>query len=219
MEEEVKITDYDIIKEVGSICACSSTLVFSQMIDRSIELEAPKLDVVRCDNIEAVIKTDNTIVVGVHTQILTGVKGQVSLLFTEKSAYEFVSIFRSKEKKHSLLTALGVSAIKEVGNIVVSAYSGAMSLLLDVPVMPSIPMLSSGPLSEVIKFGFNSLEGNHEELYVHTMTFKDELKKISGSFYFLIEPVAVKQITQTLRLQLGKIETVKEKFKGLKGYK
>ena len=212
MNEE--ITEFDIIKEVGSICACHSTLAFSQMIDRSIELEAPKLDLIATEDVEKIISIDTTVVVGVHTQLLSGVTGQVSLLFSEKSAYEFVEIFKTSQNlKHGFLTALGVSAIKEIGNIVVSAYSGAMSLLMDVPVIPSIPMLSSGPLSEVLRFGFSSLDAKEQKLYVHTMTFKDDQGKIKGSFYFLIEPDTMRTIIDTMRKNLAKIKNLKSGLK------
>ena len=204
---ENKITQADIIKEVGSICACNSTLAFSQMIDRSILLESPQLDTVKFGDIEQFVSASSTIVVGVHAQILSGIVGQVSLLFKEKSAYEFVSLFSMKPRQSTgFMTEMGVSTIKELGNVVVSAYTGAMSLLLGVSVFPSIPVLSSGPVSEVIKFGFSSLK-SHEQVYVHTMTFKDNTRKINGSFFLLLEPNTVRQISQTMRQQLRANET------------
>ena len=189
----------DIIKEVGSICACNSTLAFSQMIDRSIHLESPSLDYVRFGEIEKFVGTPSTVVVGVHAQILSDILGQVSLLFKEKSAYEFVSLFNLKPRRSSgFMTEMGVSTIKEIGNVVISAYAGAMSLLLGTSVIPSIPVLSSGPVSEVIKYGFASL-GHHEEVYVHTMIFKDKTRKINGSFYLLLEPHTAAQISAVMQ--------------------
>ncbi len=214
MKRKKPITEKDIIIEVGSICACNSTHAFSQMIDRSIDLEAPTLDVVKFKDIEGLLKRSDNIVIGVHCRILSGIFGQVSLLFREKSAYEFVSIFAAKGKHSTgFLTELGVSTIKEIGNVVVSAYAGAMSLLMEVSVIPSIPVLSSGPLKEVLKLGMVNFNDD-DTIYVHTMTFKDEERKISGSFFLVLEPITVKQITAAMREQLKNIAKLQEKIKG-----
>ena len=79
------ITDNDIITEVGSICACNSTHAFSQMINRRLHLEAPDLQVIKFANISTFLQNMEHVVIGVHCQILSGVIGQVSLLFNEKS--------------------------------------------------------------------------------------------------------------------------------------
>jgi len=214
MKQKKTITEKDIIMEVGSICACNSTHAFSQMIDRSIDLEAPTLDIVKFKEIGRLLKKNDNNVIGVHCRILSGICGQVSLLFREKSAYEFVSIFGA-QGKHStgFLAELGVSTIKEIGNVVVSAYAGAMSLLMEVSVIPSIPVLSSGPLKEVLKLGMVNFNDD-DTIYVHTMTFKDEEKKISGSFFLVLEPTTVRQISEAMRKQLKNIAKLQEKIKG-----
>ncbi|MFH1094464.1 MAG: chemotaxis protein CheC [Candidatus Omnitrophota bacterium] len=213
MKRRKIITERDIIIEVGSICACNATHAFSQMIGRTINLEAPTLDVVKFKDIEELLQRSENIVIGVHCRILSGIFGQVSLLFREKSAYEFVSIFAAKGKHSTgFLTELGVSTIKEIGNVVVSAYAGAMSLLMEVSVIPSIPVLSSGPLKEVLKLG---MVFNEEDIiYVHTMTFKDEERKINGSFFLVLEPITVRHITEAMRNQLKNISKLQEKIKG-----
>ena len=213
-KKQTRVTEFDIIKEVGSICACNSTLAFSQMINRPVQLGAPELSVVKFQNIEESLQSQDKIVVGVHCQILSGVLGQVSLLFLEKSAYEFVSIFATQQKHTpGFLTQLGVSTIKEIGNVVVSAYSGAMSLLMDVSVIPSIPILSSGPLKEVVRFGLGNFH-DHDNAYVHTMVFRDEDRKICGSFYLILEPKTVKQITTKMRKQLKDIIALRKRVEG-----
>jgi len=212
VDKKKTISEKDIIIEVGSICACNSTHAFSQMIDRSIELEAPTLDIIEFREIDNLLKASDNIVIGVHARILSGIIGQVSLLFREKSAYEFVSIFASKGKQTTgFLTELGVSTIKEIGNVVVSSYAGAMSLLMEISVIPSIPVLSSGPLKEVIKLGMLNFNDD-DVLYVHTMTFRDEERRINGSFFLVLEPSTVKQITSRMRKQLKNVTKLQEKI-------
>ena len=62
MKRKKPVTEKDIIIEVGSICACNSTHAFSQMIDRSIALEAPTLDIVKFKHIDKLLKRKNNIV-------------------------------------------------------------------------------------------------------------------------------------------------------------
>lgn len=210
MPKKPSISKYDIVKEVGSICAGNSTLAFSQLIGRPIQLDSPHLELIKFGNIGKVLAGADRIVVGIHAKILSGLEGRVSLLFKEKSVSEFVSIFTLPEKLScAFLTELGISTIKETGNVIISAYSGAMSLLLNVPVIPSIPILSSGPMSEVVTFGFNAVSKN-EEIFVHTMTFKDKTRKISGSFYLLLEPKAVQQISTAMLERLKQVKFTKK---------
>ncbi|MFH2145721.1 MAG: chemotaxis protein CheC [Candidatus Omnitrophota bacterium] len=206
VKKKAIITEYDIIKEVGSICACNSTLALSQLIERQIRVEAPCLDKIKPHEINKLLLAKSRIVVGVHAQILSGIFGQISLIFKEKSAFEFVSIFATKARKNwGFMTELGVSAIKEVGNVIVSAYSGAMSTLMKVQVIPSIPVMSSGPIEEVIKFGF-ALPDKKKSIYVHTMIFKDKARKISGSFFLVLDTDVSRQICQEMRKELKRIK-------------
>ncbi|MBU4305686.1 MAG: chemotaxis protein CheC [Candidatus Omnitrophica bacterium] len=207
------ITEYEIIKEVGSICAGNSTHVFSQMINRCIKLEAPELEVVSFKDIDTVLQSSEKIVVGVHCKLLTKILGQISLLFLEKSAYEFVSIFATPGKMSpGFLTQLGVSTIKEVGNVVVSAYAGAMSLLMNEVVIPSIPVLSSGPLKEAIKFGMTNFK-NTDKIYVHRMLFVDNERRINGSFFLVLGPDVVAHISNEMRNNLKEIGKMKDKLR------
>ncbi|MCM8812310.1 MAG: chemotaxis protein CheC [Candidatus Omnitrophica bacterium] len=213
MAGERRLTQPDIIREVGSICAGNSTQAFSQMIKRSVVLEAPSLDSIAVRDIARNYRINDAMVIGVHCQMLAGISGFVSLVFEEKTAYDFASLFRSKAGEScGFLTEMGISSIKEIGNIVVSAYSNTMSVLLRKSVIPSIPVLTSGMLSDVMSYGVKPADFQ-QQVYVHTMTFRAMSSRLSGSFLLILSPHACREITAVMCAELRSLHAARQSLR------
>ena len=192
--------EMDILREVSSIAAGHGSIALSEMMGRKLNLELPTLDMVPAQSIVEKIHL-NEIVVSVACNILSGIKGEIIFVLDEKSAFKLIDLcYRAHpdEKKGGLFTEMGLSLIKEVGNIIISSYVGALSMILKTVVIPSIPTLVSGSLQQVLSMVVSPYSRDNHILLVEAV-FVEPQEKISGKFYLVLNSETIKTIQDSCK--------------------
>jgi len=195
-----------ILKEVASISAGNGSIALSEILGKRIHLELPDLDILPGDKLLSRISLDQMSIT-ISTHILTGIKGNVLFVLDEKSAFELVDTCYRKDgeaTKEGALTAMGMSIIKEVGNVVISSYVGALGIMLKTLIVPSIPTLVNGPLQETLGFAISPYNKEDFVLFLEAV-FNVAEHNIKGSFYLLLNPEAMRYIQDACHKTLESI--------------
>jgi len=88
---------------------------------------------------------------------------------------------------------MGMSVIKEVGNIIISSYISSLSFFIKKLIIPSFPMLINAPFTEII----NALTLGYEKedyILVVEAIFEEEQESIKGNFWLVLTPDAAEEI-------------------------
>ncbi|MCP4653445.1 MAG: hypothetical protein GY858_08735 [Candidatus Omnitrophica bacterium] len=180
--------DMDMLREVSSIAAAHGSRALSEMLGKRINLTMPNIETVDPKKLKQQID-DARLVISVGSKILSGITGSVVLVLDEKSAFELVDMCcgDSGKETNGLLTEIGVSAIKEIGNVVMGSFAGALSVFLQNPVIPSIPTLTSGPLQDILR-SVTCLYDGDEYVVMIEACFEESERKVKGGLYFAIPP-------------------------------
>ncbi|MFH1778383.1 MAG: chemotaxis protein CheC [Candidatus Omnitrophota bacterium] len=196
-----KKEQYDILCEVGNICAGNAAVALSELLKSPISVSMPALHTVGMKETQKIIKAQAN-VIGIHVKVFAGLKGEVLLIFTEESAANLIDVFmRSTEQKSSgLLTEIGMSLLKETGNIVISAYVGVLSVMLKTPVIHSTPTLSNGATEDVLQFAFSHQHSNYIIILIEAV-FKSMVHEIKSSFYLALTSKSANLIIKELNKQ------------------
>jgi chemotaxis protein CheC len=192
--------EMDILREVGSIAAGHGSIALSEMMGRKLNLELPSLDLVPAKSIIDRIQADQ-IVISVACNILSGIKGEIIFVLDEKSAFKLIDLcYRAHpdEKKGGLFTEMGLSLIKEVGNIIISSYVGALSMILKTVVIPSIPTLVSGSLQQVLAMVVSPYSNDCQILLVEAV-FVEPQASIKGKFYLVLNTDTIKTVQDSCK--------------------
>lgn len=196
--------DMDMLREISSIASAHGSRALSEMLGKRINLVMPNLKTVQYGKIKETGVLDK-IVISVQARILNGISGNVILLYDEASAFELVHMCcPSDSTQSSTLTEMGFSALKEVGNVIMGSFAGALSIILKKPVVPSIPTLVNGPAKEIIEttaagYGTKSL------IILVETCFEEEEKKVKGSLCFVIPEEAFKEIQSACKRMLKEL--------------
>lgn len=199
--------EMDILREVGSIAAGHGSIALSEMMGRKLNLELPSLDMVPANSIIDKIPADQ-IVVSVACNILSGIKGEIVFVLDEKSAFKLIDLcYRAHpdEKKGGLFTEMGLSLIKEVGNIIISSYVGALSMILKTVVIPSIPTLVSGSLQQVLSMVVSPYSNDCQILLVEAI-FVEPQENIKGKFYLVLNSATIKIVQDSCKKTLDGLQ-------------
>jgi chemotaxis protein CheC len=187
--------EMDILREVSSIAAGHGSVALSEILGRKIDMEMPSLDIIPSEAVLGKISTDQ-IVISVSSTILSGLKGDIVFLLEEKSAFKLVDScyrFRSEDKKGSVFTEMGLSVIKEIGNVLISSYAGALSMILKTVIIPSIPTLVSGSLQQALNLVISPYSREDYVLLAEAV-FLEPGEKITGSFYLVLNSEAMHNV-------------------------
>lgn len=187
--------EMDMLREVSSIAAGHGSIALSEMIGRKFHLNLPSLSIVPAKQVLEKLPSDQ-IVISVACNILSGIKGEIIFVLSEKSAFKLIDVClrgHSETNRTGLFTEMGLSTIKEIGNIIISCYVGALSMILKTIVIPSIPTLMSGSLQQVLSMVVSPYGPDNIILMVEAEFIEPE-EAISGSFYLVLNKDTMKSI-------------------------
>ena len=195
----------NIFREVASIASAHASSAFSEMLKKKIKLTLPKVTFISSQEVFKDMAGEKQVVC-VETKLLSGIRGKVSLVLEEKRAYELINrLYKEKKEKVSsgASTETGLSLIKEIGNIVVSSYVGALGVFLNILILPSMLILVNGTFSEVMRSMFTSQE---EFVLLIEVLFKEEESEIKGKIYFVLTEEGRKVIEESCEKILKSLE-------------
>ncbi|MFA5517604.1 MAG: chemotaxis protein CheC [Desulfuromonadales bacterium] len=132
----------DTLKEISNIGMGHAATALSQLIGESIFLRVPQLKITPIGDVPDLLGGPEQVVVGITLQMLGDARGSILLIFPRESAHRLLSRLLGEKEKTLILNELGASTLKEVGNILASAYLSALGSLLRMNLIPSIPLLA-----------------------------------------------------------------------------
>lgn len=198
--------ELDIIREVGSIAAAHGSIALSEILGKKICLTIPCVDMVVCSGVSHKIDIDR-MGIAVICRIATGIQGEAVFLLDEKNAFKMINISTKisvEDKKLSVMTEMGLSTIKEIGNIVISSYLNAIGMILKKVVLSLPPTLISGTIDEILNIIMASSVVNDSALLVEAM-FEESEEKMKGGFYLLLSQEAAADIRSACKKTLEEI--------------
>ncbi|MFH1777111.1 MAG: chemotaxis protein CheC [Candidatus Omnitrophota bacterium] len=190
----------DILKEIGSICTGSATTALSQILFKKIDLEMPRIDIVSLENLPKYIGNPKQPVVGIQMKILGTINGNALIIFTKKNATTLIELLvgRSPNIKNNF-TEIGISALKELGNIILSSYLSTLGTMIKKSVYPFVPAYADGTMDAVLKLTFGELTLNEPiNIFLIETIFSEAINKINGSFFIAFDTASISLILESV---------------------
>lgn len=198
--------EMDILKEVGTIAAAHGGIALSEILDRRINLIIPSVDMVSCSQMSKKLGKGK-LGIAVIFRLLTGLKGDAVFLLDEQNAFKLISMSnktKNDERSPAVLTEVGLSALKEIGNIVTGAYLSAIGIMLKKVILTYPPTLISGTVDEVFNLALASSKSDDYALLIEAI-FEEENEKIEGGFYLIISQESAGDIKKACKQMLEDI--------------
>lgn len=175
--EQVTENYYDILKEIGNIGAGNAMTALSQMLQCKVDMKVPQVRLLEFKEVGEMIGGEEQIMVGVFLGVDGDITGSMMFMVEEKSARHLIQkITMGMMAEGCEFEEMGLSAMKEVGNIITGAYLNSLSTLTNLKIFPTPPALTvdmAGAILSVpaIQFGI----------------FGDKILMIESRFYDEIE--------------------------------
>ncbi len=140
----------DALKEVGNIGASHASDVLGKMIGKTVIINVPTATFIPVEKMSSIFGEKDDALVILFFLILGDVKGNMVISFSESQATLISNYLLGTNDDRLDLNEDKKSALKEVGNILASAYLTAMSNLAGFSLRPSVPYLAFDKVDAVV---------------------------------------------------------------------
>ncbi len=176
----------DALKEVGNIGAGHAATALSQLLNTTVKLSEPRIDVLKYRDLSSRIGSPERSVAALHMYIRGEAPGQMVVLFDREQAAEFVNVFiRRIIGDIQIFDSIIDSTLKELGNIIAGSYLTALISLTGVNLLPSVPTLSYGTVQAAFRTLMSILPD--QDVFLIESQFLDKDRAVSGQFILIPE--------------------------------
>ena len=168
---ELKSLERDALREIANIGAGNAATVVSQLIGTTITVNVPKVSIIRVQDIPDPLGGPETVVGGIYFKIFGDAPGKMLLCLPKESIHPVIELMLGPGFGDApvALTDIQQSALKELGNILCSAYLNALARFMDMQLLPSVPALAVDMVSSIISAVLSeSAEAQAQALLIET---------------------------------------------------
>lgn len=180
-----------ILKEISNIGMGHAATALSQMIGHSVQLRVPHITVTEISQVPDYLDKAEKMTVGITLQILGDARGSIMLLFPQESAHLLLSELLKEQSKALIMNEVTISTLKEVGNILASAYLSTLGNMLNKTLIPSVPLLAYDIAGAVVDYVLIDLSKSRDLAMLVEADFTGEPSSdlaIKGHFFLLPDP-------------------------------
>jgi chemotaxis protein CheC len=176
----------DALKEVGNIGAGHAATSLSQLLNTTIQLSEPTIDVIKFRDLSSRVGYENRLVAALHMYVRGEAPGQIVVLFDREHALDYVNSFIERIiGEIRIFDSIVDSTLKVLGNIMAGAYLTALDSLTGVNLVPSVPTLSYGTVHGAFRSLLSILPD--QDVFLIESSFLDKERDISGRFVLIPE--------------------------------
>jgi chemotaxis protein CheC len=193
----------DGLGEVATIGAGHAATALSQLTDRRIMISVPHVRRMQYSQVPDMVAAFGDHVAVVAMRMLGDLTGRSLLTFGEFDAARLCDlILRRPPGPPRILGELEQSGLKEVGNIVCSAYLTALSNLMGMMLLPSVPSLTIGPTRQAIEATVDPDEADNDLVFCVDTAFTAEgtERPLTGAFLLMPDKASVRAILEAIRI-------------------
>ena len=193
----------DALREVANIGAGHAATALSQLTNRTIMISVPEVNITRLEEVPEVLGKADDVVAAVLMHMMGDLTGRTLLLFPEASARQLCDILlRRPIGTTREFGAMEQSGLKEVGNILSSAYLNALSDFMGMMLVPSVPSLAIDLCGAVLTSTYMNFGYARDFVFCVETEFllEDRTLNLTGHFLLLPDVASLRVIFDAIRL-------------------
>jgi chemotaxis protein CheC len=145
-----KVSDQDILQEIGNIGAGQATIALSIMLHEKVNVEVPRLYMTPPHLVPRIYQQHDTLVAAVFMQLRGEVDCDIMLIFQAKEANKIGRLMAKNAAGKEADSEMEKSAIEELGSIMICSFLNAVAAFTETELIPTPPTLIYDAFDAVI---------------------------------------------------------------------
>jgi len=189
----------DALREVGGIGAGHAATALSQLVDRPVALEVPRLEILDLAEVPRVFGGPERLVGAVYARLLGDLNGGVLFMAERQAALALVDLMHG----HDVGTAKSMghdeeALFRHVASILISAYLAAIARMADLDVLPSSPAMAFDMAGALLQAAVAEVGMEAAQAMLVRTAFVDENRSVEAALFFVPNP-------ESLSIILGRL--------------
>lgn len=176
----------DVLKELTNIGGGNAATSISQMIGRRVDMNVPTIEILEYEDVYRDIMAEDEVVTAIMMRVLGDGGGMFLYIINEEFVEKLTKMLLPG--KENLEYEFKISAIKELVNVIVNSFLTAVSKMIDVNVVSSIPMLTMDVFGAILSSAYIESGQYDDKVMIIKNEFSYSGEKIESSLYFIPEP-------------------------------
>ena len=190
------------LREIGNVGAGNSATALSQVINRRIDMNVPKVALVPLEVVPDLVGGPDAVVVGIFLRVYGKAPSNILFLLPQKSAFYLVDTLMGKPHgETNSLDFMDESALMEIGNILSGAYLNAFFTFTKITMLPSIPALAMDMAGALLNVVLAQLGQMGDQALVIETEFLSEDDGINGQFFLVPDPGSLETIIKAVGVE------------------
>lgn len=197
-----KVTEqyYDVLKEIGNIGAGNAMTALSQMLQTKVDMKVPQVRLLEFSEVGEMVGGEEQVMVAVFLGVEGDVTGSMMFMVEEQSARHLIQrVTMGMLPEGSELEEMGLSAMREVGNIITGAYLNSLSTLTNLKIYPTPPALTVDMASAILSVPAIEFGVLGDKILLIQSQFYDEVQ-LDGYFVLIPDLESYSKILTSLGL-------------------
>ena len=190
----------DVLREIGNIGAGNATTALSVMLNSNLRMEVPVVKILDFNEIPEIIGGADAIVTAVLTRFTGEVSGMTLFILELEEAKNLAGtmLCRTYPEDFIEFDHMDKSALKEVGNILMSSYISSIGTLTNLKLRTEPPAICVDMAGAVLSLPISELGQIGDKALIIDSKFLDNEKPINGFFLFVTDEMSYEQIFKVL---------------------
>lgn len=140
----------DVLRELGNIGAGNAATSLSQLLNTKVNISLPTVQILDINDAVATLGGPENVIVAILAKLYGDLEGIMMFIIERSFANNIMQHLLGQEFDGEQLSEIQMSAISEVGNIMIGAYSGSISTLSQLKVKASVPAVTIDMVGAVL---------------------------------------------------------------------
>ncbi|MDR3645275.1 MAG: chemotaxis protein CheC [Clostridia bacterium] len=134
---------FDVLREIGNIGAGNAATSLAQMMDTQIDMTTPTVKVLAINDAVNALGGPENVVIGILVKLSGDIEGVMMFILRQEFAKDIlVSLLGTDGAGCDHLSDMELSAISELGNIMIAAYASSICALSQLSIKISVPSVA-----------------------------------------------------------------------------
>ncbi|MBE5923706.1 MAG: chemotaxis protein CheC [Lachnospiraceae bacterium] len=198
--QELSSDKIDVLREIGNIGSGHATSALASMLDNSLRMEVPNVKVMSFDDLSELVGGADTVVAAVLTHFKGDVSGMIMFILEIKEAKNLTGHMLHKTHSDDIkdFDYMDKSALKEVGNILMSSYLASINTLTNLGVRNEPPAICVDMAGSVLDYPIIELGKVGDNAIIIDSKFMDKDEPINGFLLFVADEESYEHIFNAL---------------------
>ncbi len=202
INHELTNEEIDILREIGNIGAGNATTSLSVLLQSNLRMEIPVVKILDFNEIADMIGGPDVIVTAVLTHFTGDIKGMALFVLEKKEARNLAGVMLAREyNEDHEFDPMDKSALKEVGNILMSSYLSSIETITNLVLHIEPPMICVDMAGSVLSLPIIELGQIGDNALIIDSKFLDNDEPINGFLLLVTDEDSYQQIFESLGIR------------------